>query len=125
MRSSRRRLATFCALPLVSNQMTPSMTAYHMATRWGWPLGPIVAIVAVRLCSMNAATSSSLIVICARWFVPTARLPLVSVVRRRRATSAGAVGGADLGLALTGRRVDRVGVELRDQVLAERLVRLA
>jgi len=44
-----------------------------MATRCGTPPGPIVAIVAVRLWSMNATISSSVIVICARWLVPIRR----------------------------------------------------
>src|SRR5690349_15686759 len=50
--------------------MTPSITAYHIATRCGTPSGPIVAIVAVRCCAMNVSISSSVIVICARWLVP-------------------------------------------------------
>src|SRR5689334_18655778 len=36
------------------------------------PVGPSVAIVAVRLRAMNAVISSSLIVIWLRWFVPMA-----------------------------------------------------
>ena len=33
MVGSRRRLTAFCDLALVSNQISPSSTAYHMATR--------------------------------------------------------------------------------------------
>ena len=68
MRASRRRFTAFWEAALVSNQICPSITAYHMATRWGRPVGPIVAMVAVRLRSTNPAISSSVIVICARWF---------------------------------------------------------
>src|SRR6185312_5238765 len=53
-RLSRRRFTVFCARALVSNQILPSITPYHMATRCGTPFGPIVAIVAVRLRSMNS-----------------------------------------------------------------------
>jgi AcrR family transcriptional regulator len=45
-----------------------------MATRCGTPFVPIVAIVAVRLRSINSAISSSSITICDRWFVPTGGL---------------------------------------------------
>ena len=44
-----------------------------MATRWGMPFGPIVAIVAVRLCSRKVAISSSDITIWLRWFWPIGR----------------------------------------------------
>src|SRR6476659_6908923 len=71
MRGSRRRLTAFCDRPFVSNQICPSITPYHMATRWGTPVGPTVAMVALRCASMNAATSSSVMVICDRWLVPT------------------------------------------------------
>ena len=47
-RGSLRRLTAFCALALVSNQMTPSMTANHIATACGWPSRPSVTRVAVR-----------------------------------------------------------------------------
>ena len=70
MRGSRPRLTAFCDRALVSNQTWPSSTAYHMATRCGAPDGPMVAMVAVRCCSRNVATSSSVIVICDRWFTP-------------------------------------------------------
>jgi hypothetical protein len=75
MRSSRRRFTAFCERLFVSNQIWPSITAYHMATRCGVPVGPTVAMVAVRLDSTKAAISSSVIVICARWLVPIARPP--------------------------------------------------
>ncbi len=39
----------FCERALVSIQMSPSITAYHMATRCGRPVAPMVARVAVRL----------------------------------------------------------------------------
>src|SRR5690606_6972589 len=70
IRSSRRRFRTFCDFRLVSNQIWPSRTPYHMATTCGAPVGPMVAMVAVRLRRMNSATSSSVILICARWLIP-------------------------------------------------------
>ena len=70
-RSSRRRLTIFWALALDSSHTCPSSQAYHMATRWGIPPGPTVAIVQVRDCSRNRATSSSVISICERWFCTT------------------------------------------------------
>ena len=72
MRSSRLRFWTFWDLALVSNQIWPSTTAYHMATRWGWPVGPIVAMVQVRLRSMKAVTSSSVMTILLRSLRPHA-----------------------------------------------------
>src|SRR6478736_2492628 len=67
---SRRRLVAFWDLALVSNQMAPSTTAYHMATACGWPLGPLVTMVAVRLRSRYCTISSWLISILLRSFVP-------------------------------------------------------
>src|SRR4029079_8970506 len=71
MVGSRRRLTAFCDLALVSNQTSPSTTAYHIATRCGLPSGSTVAIVAVRLRSMNSAISSSDMTIFARSLLPT------------------------------------------------------
>lgn len=68
---SRRRLTAFCDLALVSNQISPSSTPYHIATRCGRPLGSTVASVAVRLRSMNSAISASDITIFVRSFLPT------------------------------------------------------
>ena len=54
MRLSRRRFTTFCDLAFVSNHTSPSMSPNHIATRCGIPSGPIVAMVAVRLCSRKS-----------------------------------------------------------------------
>src|SRR6476659_4257295 len=70
MVGSRRRFTAFCDLALVSNQISPSTTAYHIATRCGRPSGRTVAIVAVRLRSMNSAISSSDMTIFARSLLP-------------------------------------------------------
>src|SRR5260370_37363907 len=69
----RRRLTAFCDLDLVSNQISPSTTAYHIATRCGLPSASTVAIVAVLLRSMNSTISSSVMTMFARWLVPTWR----------------------------------------------------
>ena len=54
-----------------------------MATRCGTPVGPMVAMVPVRLCSSIACTSASLITICARWFA------MGRTLRDQRSTGAG------------------------------------
>src|SRR5215211_961323 len=74
MVGSRRRFTAFCDLALVSNQISPSTTAYHIATRCGRPSGSTVAMVAVRLRSMNSAISSSDMTIFARSFLPTPKI---------------------------------------------------
>src|SRR5689334_17703831 len=71
---SRRRLTAFCDLAFVSNQISPSSHAYHIATRCGRPSGSTVAIVAVRLRSMNSPISSSLMTIFERSFLPTSSI---------------------------------------------------
>ena len=53
------RLTAFCDLALVSSQISPSTTAYHMAVKCGWPSGPTVASVPVRLLTTKSAISSS------------------------------------------------------------------
>src|SRR5690606_23911969 len=83
MRSSRRRFCAFCDFALVSNQIWPSRTPYHMATTCGAPVGPMVAMVAVRLRRMNSATSPSGILICARWLMPIDRPLRVATGRGR------------------------------------------
>ena len=57
------RFTTFCDFALVSNHTSPSTTAYHMATRCGMPVGPMVAMLATRCSSRNCATSASVNVI--------------------------------------------------------------
>src|SRR5690349_14031491 len=47
-----------------------------MATAWGWPLGPLVTMVAVRLRSRYWTISSWLISIWLRWLVPMRRDPI-------------------------------------------------
>jgi hypothetical protein len=54
-------LTTFCDLTFVSSQMSPSTTPYHIATRCGWPSGPMVAMVPVRLRATKSTISASLI----------------------------------------------------------------
>src|SRR3954462_8457304 len=68
---SRRRFATFCDFAFVSKYTLPSITPYHIATRCGTPLGPLLASVPVLLCSMHSVISSSDITIWLRWFAPT------------------------------------------------------
>ncbi len=62
-RGLRRMLTTFCDLTFVSIQMSPSTTAYHMATRCGWPSGPTVAMVPVRLRATKSVISPSVMTI--------------------------------------------------------------
>ena len=56
-------LTAFCDLDLVSNQISPSMIPYHIATRWMLPSAPVVARVAVRLRATNSAISASVMTI--------------------------------------------------------------
>src|SRR4051794_20252450 len=72
IRGSRRRLTAFWLFAFVSKQTSPSMSAYHIATRCGWPSPPIVAIVIVRLPASSCWTSSSVRTMSARWLTPTA-----------------------------------------------------
>jgi hypothetical protein len=68
---SRRRLTTFCDLAFVSKYTFPSSRPYHIATRWGNPFGPSVAIVAVRFSCRSDVTSSSVMRMPARWLSAT------------------------------------------------------
>src|SRR3954469_1653748 len=71
IRGSRRRFTAFWLLAFVSKQMSPSTMANHIATRCGWPSGPTVAIVMLRLPARSVSSSSSVSTICARWLTPT------------------------------------------------------
>src|SRR4051794_4099039 len=71
IRGSRRRFTAFWLFAFVSKQMSPSTTANHIATRCGWPSGPTVAIVMLRLPARSVSSSSSVSTICARWLTPT------------------------------------------------------
>ncbi|COW86481.1 Uncharacterised protein [Mycobacterium tuberculosis] len=71
-RGSRRRLTAFCDLALVSSQISPSITAYHIAVKCGWPSGPMVASVPVRLELTKSAISASDMTMSARCLVPMA-----------------------------------------------------
>ena len=46
-------MTAFCDRDLVSIQIWPSITAYHMAIRWGRPSAPMVPMVQVRLLSLS------------------------------------------------------------------------
>jgi hypothetical protein len=56
---SRRRLTTFWLLAKVQNAGRPSTIAYHIATTWGWPVGPLLAMFSTRCSSRYVATSAS------------------------------------------------------------------
>ena len=55
---SRRRLTIFWLLAKVQNATCPSRKPYHMATRCGCPVGPILATFSVRVAARKASTSS-------------------------------------------------------------------
>src|ERR1700752_907853 len=85
---SRRRLTAFWDLALVSNQTSPSSTAYHMATRCGRPLGDTVASVAVRLCAMKVSISLAVMTIFERSFCPKGQHTFHATLRLRTRPSA-------------------------------------
>ncbi len=66
MSGLRRRLRIFWLFANVQNATLPSRKPYHMATRWGWPDGPIVATFSVRGTPRKASTSAGVITICSR-----------------------------------------------------------
>src|SRR5690349_11070513 len=57
---------TFWARPKVQNASLSPRKPYHMATTWGWPVGPMVAMFIVRRPARNSSTSAGDILIWSR-----------------------------------------------------------
>ncbi len=70
IRGSRRKLATFCDLALVSMATAPSRKPYHIATRWMRPSLSMVAIDMLLRSFRKASISSCDILILSRWLTP-------------------------------------------------------
>src|SRR3974390_1091122 len=90
----RRRFCTFCDLALVSKARHPSRNPYHMATAWMEPSWLTEHSVTGRRSCKNASTSSSVILIMARWLTPW---PICSVM------------GGTLGPGPDGQRLEAAG----------------